>query len=151
MVPKRSYAWALAFKRSDEEVRALSALAREGLELAQSFAKNARLRSTAALAGDVIPQQLTAADLAEGWTNPVHVHAAIKEARIELFGKELSNSAIAYRLKRRRERKHKTCAEQECENTIPRNAHGARRYCSRHGAGWARVARHRRRRSTFRV
>jgi hypothetical protein len=148
MAPKRSYAWALAFSRSDEEVRALSALGREGLELAQSFAKNARLRSAAALAGDVIPQQLTAADLAEGWTNPVHVHSAIKQARLELFGKPLSDSAIAYRLKRRRERGQRTCAEPECANTIPRGAHGARRYCSRHAAGWARVARHRRRQPT---
>lgn len=147
MAPKRSYSWALAFW-AEEEVRALSEQAREGLEFAQSLAKHARLRSAAALAGDVTPEPLTAADLAEGWTNPIYVHSAIKQARLELFGKQLSNSAIAYRLRRRRQRGPRRCAEPECASTIPRGAHGSRRYCSGHAAGRARVARHRRRRSS---
>jgi hypothetical protein len=150
MTSKRSYAWALAFTRSDEEVRALSTVARDGLEFAQSFARNARLRSEAALAGEMMPEPLGAAELAAGWTTAAHVHNAIRQARRELFGKELSDSAIFYRLKLRREREQRTCAEPECAQTIPRGAHGARRYCSRHGAGWARVARHRRARSTRR-
>jgi hypothetical protein len=147
MAPKRSYAWALAFNRGDEEVRALSGLAQEGLELAQSFARNARLRSAAALAGDLIPQQVTAADLAEGWTNPVHVHFAIKQARLELFGKPLSDSAIAYRLNQRRARKPRTCGEPGCEEPISALAHGSRRFCPWHGSVHARVARYRARRS----
>jgi hypothetical protein len=144
MAKKRSNAWALAFNRSDEEAGALSKLARDGLEFAQSFAENARERSAAALAGEIIPEPLTAAELAAGWTTPIYVHTAIKQARVELFGKDLSGSAMSYRLKQRRKRTRRSCAEAECTTLIPALAHGSKRYCKKHGSGRARVARHRR-------
>jgi hypothetical protein len=143
MPRKRSYAWALAFSRDDEEVQALSAQAREGLDWAMSLAQDARLRSAAALAGESY-EPLTVAELAAPWNSPVEVHTAIKRARIELFGKDLSNSAIAYRLKQRREREARTCAESGCQRRIAALAHGSRRFCPRHGSVHARVARHRR-------
>lgn len=144
---RRRHSWALAFKRSDPEVRALTRQARDGLEYAASLARNARERSEAALAGEELPAPLTADDLADGWTSPVEVHAAIKQARIELFGKDLSNSAIAYRVCKRREREPRLCAEPGCDRQLSRLAHASKRYCSDHDSGRARIARHRRRRA----
>jgi hypothetical protein len=144
MPKKRSYAWALAFSRHDEEVQALSPQAREGLDWATSLAHDARLRSAAALAGEAY-EPLTVAELAAPWNSPIEVHTAIKQARIELFGKDLSKSAMAYRLKKRREREPRTCAELACSMAVPRLAHGGQRYCRNHGAGRARIQRYRRR------
>jgi hypothetical protein len=122
----------------------LSPQARAGLEWAASLARDASLRSAAALAGDP-HEPLTVAELARPSHSPVEVHSAIKQARIELFGKDLSNSAIAYRLKQRRLRQPRSCAEPGCGHRIGRLAHGRRRFCPEHGSSRARVARHRRR------
>lgn len=142
--PKRTYRWALAFDEGAVEVGALSPQAREGLEWAAELARDARDRSAAALAGDVPREPLTVAELAGQWGSAVEIHTAIKQARIELFGKDLSNSAIAYRLKQRRERGPRICAEPGCSMPVPQLAHGRQRYCRTHGSGRARVERHRR-------
>jgi hypothetical protein len=115
-----------------------------------SLALDARLRSDAALAGEPY-EALTAAELGGPWTSQIQVHMAIKQARIELFGKDLSNSAIFYRLKKRRERESRTCAEPGCSIPLPRLAHGSKRYCRMHGSGRARIERHRRQYSGNRV
>ncbi len=141
---RRRHSWALELKSGDPELRALSRRSADGVSYARSFAEDARERSAAALAGEPLEEPLSAADLAEPWVSPVEVHAAIKQARIELFGKDLTNSAIAYRMRQRRGREQRICAEPDCEGTISRLAHGRRRYCAAHGSGRARVARHRR-------
>jgi len=63
-------------------------------------------RSAAALAGEPY-EPLTAAELGHPWKSGIQVHKAIKQARVELFGEDLCNSAIFYRLKKRRERRGK--------------------------------------------
>jgi hypothetical protein len=139
---RRSYFWAsdLHFPAGSPEFRRLSPRAREGLEYARGFARNAVARREAGLSGDVTPVRLTPADLG---ATAIEVNVAIKQTRIELFGKDLSDSAIAYRLKQRRDREPRTCADPGCRTPIPSSAHGRTRFCRRHGSGKARVARHR--------
>jgi hypothetical protein len=143
MSKKRSYFWALHFKDDDPEIRGLSWQAKEGFEYAVELAEDALDRRNAPLNGDHDPEGLTPADLGPG---AIAVNTAIKRARIELFGKDLSDSAISYQLKKARDRAPASCAEPECRNPIPRLAHARTRYCTEHGSGSARVARHRRRR-----
>jgi hypothetical protein len=143
MAKRRSHFWASHFKRSDPEVRALSRQAMDGFEYATSLARNALARREAALSRDLIPERLTTADLADYGISTVDVNRAIQQARIELFGQDLSDSAIAYRLARRREQPA-ACAEPACPNSISRLAHASQRYCKEHGSGRSRVARHRR-------
>jgi len=136
---RRRYSWALAVRRSDPEVRALSSRGQTGLYYADEFARNAKARRDAMLAAQPLPDRLEAGDL--GFR--IDVYASIKQARIELFGKDLSDSAIAYRMKKRRERGQRVCAEPDCPRLLPRLAHGSKRYCEEHGQGWARARRHR--------
>ena len=137
----RSYSWALAFAPGDPELARLSPDARTGLAYARELALNARERSLTALEPMGAIARLGIAEIA---LSPVKAHAQIKQARIELFGDDLSNSAIAYRLKKRRERGLRACAEPGCEGTIPALANGRRRYCELHASAAARVRRHRR-------
>lgn len=148
MAKKRSYFWAWHFERSDPEIRALSREAMDGWEYAKSLTRNARERRRAALDGGLIPAAMTPTALAGYGITTHDVTAAISRARIELFGKDLSDSALAYRLKRRRAQAG-VCAEPGCTNPIPRLAHAKQRYCSGHGTGSARVARHRRNRASL--
>jgi hypothetical protein len=143
MAKRRSHFWATHFKRSDPEVRALSRQAMDGFEYATSLARNALARREAALSADLIPARLTSADLAGYGISRIDVNSAIQQARKELFGQDLSDSAIAYRLARRRVRPA-ACAEPACPNSIPRLAHAKQRYCKEHGSGRARIERHRR-------
>jgi hypothetical protein len=143
MAKRRSHFWAFHFKRSDPEVRALSQQAMDGFEYATSLARNALDRRTAVLRKDLVPARLTSAELAGYGISPIAVNRAIQQARIELFGQDLSDSAIAYRLAKRRERPA-ACTEPACPNSIPRLAHARQRYCKEHGSVRARVARHRR-------
>lgn len=128
-------------------MRALSWQGREGFEYARALARSARHRSEAARAGEQVPERLTVAELAErDSVSPITVHSKIKQARIELFGKDLSDRAIAYRLRLRRDRpelRQRTCAEPSCPNTLPPQASAGRRYCSTHRTPAARVRRHR--------
>lgn len=147
MARRRSHFWATHFKRSDPEVKALSSQALDGFEYATSLARNALARRQAALSGDLIPARSTSAELAGYGISTIDVNSAIKRARTELFGKDLSDSAIAYRLAKRRERDARICAEPGCDKTISVLAHGSRRFCPWHGSAHARVARYRERRS----
>jgi hypothetical protein len=149
-MPKRRkrHSWALSFAPGDPELRALSERARRGVAYATALAENAQERSTAALARQELPERLTADELGGLWDSPVEVHSAIKQARIELFGRDLGSSAIDYRLRQRRVRGERVCAEAGCERRIPALAHGSRRYCAAHRSGRARVARNRRLRLT---
>jgi hypothetical protein len=140
--PRRRYSWALRFTRADPEIQNLSRQAYDGWEYALAFARNARERSEAGLRGEMVPARLTASQLAGGGITKFDVQAALKQARVELFGKDLSNSAIAYRLQRGRI--PRVCAEPGCEQALSRLAHARRRYCDQHRTGAARARRHRR-------
>jgi|ERR671925_754215 hypothetical protein len=143
----RRYSWALHFPPGSPELRGLSKDAREGYEYARALARNALERRQAPLARQLVPARLTVAELAErDYTSPITVHSKIKQARIELFGKDLSDRAIAYRLQRRRQQpelRHRTCAEPGCPNALPPQASAGRRYCFTHRGPAARIRRHR--------
>jgi hypothetical protein len=143
----RRYSWALHFPPGSPELRGLSKDGREGYEYARSLARNASERRQAPLARQPVPARLTVNELAErDYTSPIAVHSKIKRARIEVFGKDLSDRAIAYRLQRRRQRpelRHRPCAHPGCSNTVPPQASAARRYCTTHRSTAARVRRHR--------
>ena len=140
----RRYAWSLKFSASSPEVRSLSRRAREGLTYARLLAENARERSRAALYGHP-HEPLTVAKIAEeNELSPITVHSSIKEARVELFGRDLSDSAIYYRLRRRElMQRERYCAQLLCRNQLPRHATARRRYCDVHLTPSARVRRHR--------
>jgi hypothetical protein len=140
--PPRRFAWALRF---DSEDGGLSEKARRGLEYATLLAEAARERRLSALEG-LASWPLTIEELAEQEDRPlIQIRAEINRARIELFGATLSDSAIAYRLRKARERGVRTCAEPDCGRAIPALANGRRRFCAFHGSPAARVRRHRQR------
>jgi hypothetical protein len=142
--PQRSQSWALAFHLDDWELSHLSSEARDGLEYSRQIALVARERRRSALEDDVLPEALTIERLArEQQTSPVLISKAIKQARIEIFGRDLKNAAIYYRLRMRRERGVRLCAEPRCGQSLPALANGRRRYCDVHGTAAARVRRHR--------
>jgi hypothetical protein len=140
----RSYFWARRFAPGDRELGSLSADAREGLSYARELAEHALERRRSALSGLPLAP-LTVADLAgdNGYWK-IKIQRQIKQARIELFGADLSDSAIFYRLMKRDERGSRSCAEPGCPRIIPALANGRRRYCPEHGSPAARVRRHRR-------
>ena len=143
----RRYSWALHFPAGSPELRGLSNDAREGFEYARALARNAHERRQAPLARQPVPARLTVAEMAErDYTSPITVHSKIKQARIELFGKNLSDRAIAYRLRLRKERpepRHRTCAEPDCSTALRPQSSAARRYCDEHRTAAARLRRHR--------
>jgi hypothetical protein len=143
----RRYSWALHFPLGAPEVQRLSKEGREGFEYARSLARNAHERRQAPLARQPIPGRLSVAELAErDYASPIAVHSKIKQARIELFGKDLSDRAITYRLRLRQERpelRQRVCAEPGCTNTLPPQVSASRRYCATHRNTAARVRRHR--------
>ncbi len=139
---RQSYGWALHFQHNDRDVRALSPTARKGLEYAQALARNARERREAALFDDFLPDRLTPAELATDWDSAISINSKIKQARTELFGRDLSRSGIYNRLKKRK-RASRSCAHPGCHHQLPPDAHGNSRYCPTHAAGAARVHRHR--------
>jgi hypothetical protein len=141
--PPRRYFWARHFRPGDPERSALSEEARSGLGYATELAEAARERARSALEG--LPSApLRLEELAErDHRSPIELRSEIKQARIELFGRDLTDSAISYRLKKRRERGERRCAEPNCRRKIPALANGRRRYCDLHGSGAARVRRHR--------
>jgi hypothetical protein len=143
---KRSYAWALHFPATDPHVRRLSRQAQDGLDYARELARNAAERKERAIFG-LAPPLLTVRQIAakeELW--PPKIDAAISQAKIELFGRDLSYSAIRYRLRREAaiaKRRPRSCAEESCEQTLPRYASARRRFCDFHLTPAARVRRHR--------
>jgi hypothetical protein len=142
----RSYAWALCFPPSDPRVLRLSRRAQDGLDYARMLARNAVERRKGAPVG-MLPDPLTVEQIAkEEELSPVQIHTWIKQARIELFGRDLSDSGIAHRRRREQElakREPRTCAEQSCEESLPRSATARRRFCDLHSAPAARVRRYR--------
>ena len=145
---RRTYAWALASRGSDQEVRRLSLEGREGFYYAEKLARNALERRDAALAGsDILPEPLTLATLArDNATSAATVARRISQARIELFGDDLGDRAIQYRLRKRRHAAPpRLCAEPGCSESMDRYRAAQRRYCKAHATPAARVARHRRR------
>ena len=81
--------------------------------------------------------------------SPIQVYELIRCARIELFGKDLSDSAIYYRLRRDREQgdpSARPCQEERCRRPLPPGATARRRYCDFHLMPHARIRRYRERR-----
>lgn len=139
----RSYRWSLAI--SPRRASLLSPEGHEGLSCAQTLAQAAEERSLAALRGEEIPPRYTVAQLArEEYVSPSAIYRAIKQARVELFGRDLSDRALRYRVRRDRkagEPGTRPCAEPDCTRKLPLYATARRRYCVFHGDSHARVAR----------
>jgi len=144
---RRRYAWALRFPPADERVRRLSAEAQHGLDYARELAHNRRERRELSLAG-AAPPLLTVSELAaEEELAAVTIHERIKRARVELFGSDVSESTIYYRLTRATKlpwRSPGECQERGCARALPAGASRRRRYCAEHATSAARVRRHRR-------
>lgn len=144
----RSHFWALRFEGSAPELRLLSRQGRLGFEYARTLALNAAERRHAGLRGGLVPGLVTVAQLAErDQTSPVDVHKKIKQARIDLFGKDLCDSAIYRRLRLRQEFLSRRCVEPGCNVPLPLQASASRRYCDAHRTGAARAHRLRRSRA----
>ena len=102
--------------------------------------------------GDPVPPLLTVQAIAreEGDISPVEILRQIKQARIELFGRDLSDRAIRYRLARDGDHglpDQRPCAEPGCPRPLPARATKRRRYCAFHAAPHARTSRSRARRA----
>ena len=144
--PLRRYSWAPRLNRGDPRLAFLSSDGKEGLGYAKLLAENALDRRLTALAKQIPPAPLTVADLAEKeYTSPIRINKQIKQARVELFGKDLTDSAIYYRLRQPPPTEARSCAEPGCSNTIRRHAPHGTCYCPDHSTVAARVRRHRRR------
>jgi hypothetical protein len=126
-------------------VTELSPEARRGLRYAKALANNAQVRSRLALFDQhFLPPPLTVAELAiQEDLSPIEIHKTIKRTRIELFGKDLSESAIYYRLKHRHERHKRTCRHTDCDRPLSPLAPVSRLYCDEHGQPKHRTRRHR--------
>lgn len=132
---RRRYGWSLVFKRGDPDVLRLPERARLGLQYAQQLALAARERRASALAGErLLPEPLTVARLAATHeTSTIAINIAIKHARIGLFGRDLSDSGIYYRLRTRGDRVERSCTEPGCYERLPLGSR--RRYCPPHRTG----------------
>jgi hypothetical protein len=143
--PPLRYSWAHYFSRHSPEYDQLSAEGKLGLRYAQSLAWNASERSALALTDRYgIPEKLTVAELADqDGQSPVAIHRLIRTARIELFGKDLSPSAISYRLSQLEARRGRTCAQPRCKKPITPQQPLNRLYCDQHAQPLHRISRHR--------
>jgi hypothetical protein len=151
---RRSCFWALHFALDDAR---LSRDGRQGLEWAQKLARDDLERRQQARRWEEVMPQWRIDEFAEfvgeeEWhpISPSTVHAKIRTARLELFGNaDLSDSAMHYRIRQRKKgvvrREH--CAEEGCNNPLPRAATAKRRYCPAHTTSRAKVRRHRARRA----
>jgi len=89
-----------------------------------------------------MPDKLTVAILAaEEGTSPARIHRLIRHAVIEIFGKDLSQSAIYYRLSQLQARRDRTCTEPDCDEPIAPQEPISRLYCHHHSQGRKRTAR----------
>jgi hypothetical protein len=123
----------------------LSKEGRDGFEYARSLALNAAERRHAGIHAGPIPNRLKVAELAErDFTSAGAVNTKIKQARIELFGTDLSDSGMYHRLRRRDQLRNRRCAEPDCDTPIHPQASASRRYCDHHRTGAARTRRNRR-------
>lgn len=141
----RGYSWALKFESAFPEERYLSEQGRRGLRYAQDLAGIARDRSQAALHEHArMPDKLTVAKLAaEEGTSAAKIHQLIRQAVIEIFGKDLSQSAIYYRLRQLEKRRGRTCAAPDCDEPIAAQDPISRLYCLQHRTPRSRTSRHR--------
>jgi hypothetical protein len=142
----RSYAWALEFDATDPGVLRPSSRAQDGLDYARRMARHAALRREEALFGEPRKPPTVADVASEEGVSRVEVNISIKQARIELFGRNLSDSGIRQRRRRERElaaREPRTFEEEGCDEALPRNATARRRYCEAHLSPAARVRRFR--------
>jgi hypothetical protein len=143
--PPRRYSWSLRLRIDDPRLRSLDLDGLEGLEYARHLARAARYRRLAALENGIAPPAFGVKDLAAHEdVSPTHILNRIKQARIQLFGKDISDSAIYYQL-RHPQPPERPCAEESCLFALPRHAPSHRRYCFLHTDVRARVRRHRRR------
>jgi hypothetical protein len=128
------YGWALRFDAHSPEYPDLSWAAREGLGYAQRIAEDARERATEALTNHAnMMARTTVKNLAaDHGVSPIEINRQIKQARIELFGKDLSESAIYYRLKHLEPHRGRTCAEPDCTQPIRAQEPISRLYCPKH-------------------
>jgi hypothetical protein len=141
---RRRYSWALKLKHGDPWLKWLTPEGWEGLEYARRLARNANERRRAALDSGPLPELLTVAQIArdEG-VAAVEVWQRLKQARVELFGKNLSDSAIDYQLRTRDELRTRRCAEPSCDALLPPHLSAARTYCDLHRTNLAKIRRHR--------
>jgi hypothetical protein len=138
---KRSkYGWALAIPAT--EIRRLSSPAQLGLYAAQELAQNAEERRLQGLLNPPARRTLTQVACELG-SSAVEINNGLKQARLELFGKNLSDSAAYNRINQHRRLGNRTCAHYDCATPLPRYAHASRRYCNTHATPAQRVKRHR--------
>lgn len=138
-----SYSWALHIDVSDADSEQLTPALDEGLELAEDLARAAKDRSEDPRR-DLRPELLTVEQLAADDAMPVALaRRRITAARHYFFG-DLSDAAIAKRVRRHAGRIARCCREPGCTETIPAASHGNRRYCSAHATAKARTRRSRR-------
>jgi RNase P/RNase MRP subunit POP5 len=140
------YGWVLRIPAHDPHRHGLSDDASAGLAYLEELAENATERRQLAPSRRA-PERLTIARLAyEEGCSRSEIYRLMKQARIELFGRELSDSAIYHRLRRDRKRGDpaaRPCAHDGCPRPLPARATARRRYCDFHLAPHARIARHR--------
>ncbi len=143
---RRRYGWVLNFAATSPRIRALSRQAKEGHRYAEDLARNARERREQGLE-EFRPERLTVKRLADQLDVPAgEVYARLRQLRVELFGKDLSDSAIYYRLQQERQRlarEPRVCAQEGCGELLPEEAIASRRYCEWHRSPVARVTRSR--------
>jgi hypothetical protein len=140
-----SYAWALQYSRDDPELRGASRDVLDGLAYAQELAANHRERARHAIEGPgALSDKITAAELAD-WnsTSQIDIHTKIKRARIHIFGKDLHQSAIYTRLKKRQLHQNRSCAHPGCPRPIAPQEPLSRLYCNEHRQPKHRTQRHR--------
>jgi hypothetical protein len=139
----RRYGWVLQLPVPTRgELQAMSSTAKVGWNLAEVIATTDQRRREEALRG-ITPPALELAWLARDFNlEPEELLEALSQFRIEYFGADLSDSAIYYRLKRKRKVAH-TCAQENCDAPLPQAAPTNRRYCEQHRTAAARTRRHR--------
>jgi hypothetical protein len=137
---RRKYGWARAIPAT--QIRRLSSPAQLGLYAAQELAQNVEERRLHGLLNPPARRTLTqvATDLG---SSAVEINNGLKQARLELFGKNLSDSAAYNRINQHRRLGNRTCAHNDCTTPLPRYAHANRRYCNTHATPAQRVKRHR--------
>jgi hypothetical protein len=142
----RSYAWAYATDVADIRPWELSDVAYRGLDHAQQLADSARTGRHQNLRHYTPdPPPLTIHGIAEAENVPAAtIGRRIAQARRELFGR-ISDNAIHKRQQRARTPRPsaRVCAEPDCRDPLPADAHGNRRYCDHHRTPAARTRRHR--------
>jgi hypothetical protein len=118
---------------------------RGGLEIAQELGDNGRERRGAIDSWELPPASTIAGVAEANWISPATARARIRQAVVELFGRDLSDGAIEYRLRTRGvDLRDRICREPGCERALPSDAPPHRLYCDEHRTPAARTQRSRR-------